>query len=167
MSGLSELADQLREALSHDWVVVGHGITPNRDRIVQIAREVLVVLDAEAAALDPVTAILSEIGAERDAQDLKWGEPKDTPNGTGPSEVLPFRVNDREWTPYGVLRRRAQEATDDAARDRRSTMALVLLEEVFEAVAERDEARLRAELIQVAAVAAKWVQIIDARAVHS
>jgi hypothetical protein len=167
MSGLSELADQLRDALSSDWLVVGHGITPNRDRLVQIARQVLVVLDAEATALDPVTAILSEIGAERDAQDAKWGAPHDVPDGTGPSAVLPFRVNDHNWVPYGVLRRRAQEATDRAMAERDSTMALVLLEEVFEAVAEANQARLRTELIQVAAVAAKWVQIIDARAVRS
>lgn len=39
----------------------------------------------------------------------------------------------------------------------------ILLEEVYEALAESDPAKLRAELIQVAAVAVAWVQAIDRR----
>ena len=37
----------------------------------------------------------------------------------------------------------------------------ILREEVFEAFAEDDPAKLRAELIQVAAVAVQWVEAID------
>ncbi|MEY9934267.1 hypothetical protein ABH926_008932 [Catenulispora sp. GP43] len=39
----------------------------------------------------------------------------------------------------------------------------MLLEEVYEALAEVDPAALRAELVQVAAVAAAWVEDIDSR----
>lgn len=39
----------------------------------------------------------------------------------------------------------------------------ILLEEAFEAVAEADPAKIRAELIQVAAVCAAWVSDIDRR----
>lgn len=41
--------------------------------------------------------------------------------------------------------------------------ALVLLEEVLEALAEHNEQRLREELIQVAAVAVRWAGAIDER----
>ena len=41
----------------------------------------------------------------------------------------------------------------------------ILLEEVFEALAESNQARLRAELVQVAAVAVAWVEKIDRHAV--
>ncbi|MFF2954313.1 hypothetical protein ACFVVU_23585 [Kitasatospora sp. NPDC057965] len=39
----------------------------------------------------------------------------------------------------------------------------VLLEEAYEAVAEADPAKIRAELIQVAAVCAAWIHDIDRR----
>jgi hypothetical protein len=41
--------------------------------------------------------------------------------------------------------------------------ALVLLEEVLEALAEDNEDRLREELVQVAAVAVRWAGAIDQR----
>ena len=46
---------------------------------------------------------------------------------------------------------------------RRGSWALVLLEEVLEAMHEDDVERLRAELVQVAAVAVRWIGAIDAR----
>jgi hypothetical protein len=103
-----------------------------------------------------VGSILTEIGRERGAQDAKWGAPKNVSNGTGPDgSLLGYS--------FGELRDGMQSAVDNMAARHESTMAAVLLEEVFEALAEDDELRLREELIQVAAVAAKWVQIIDAR----
>jgi hypothetical protein len=39
----------------------------------------------------------------------------------------------------------------------------VLDEEVWEAFAESDPAKLRAELVQVAAVAFRWIEALDAR----
>ncbi|MFE3853402.1 hypothetical protein ACFXPN_19980 [Streptomyces griseorubiginosus] len=39
----------------------------------------------------------------------------------------------------------------------------ILLEEVYEALAEADPAKIRAELVQVAAVCAAWVADIDSR----
>lgn len=41
--------------------------------------------------------------------------------------------------------------------------SLVLLEEVLEALEEHDENRLRAELVQVAAVAVRWIGALDVR----
>jgi hypothetical protein len=43
------------------------------------------------------------------------------------------------------------------------TWTHVLLEEVFEAVAEDDPAKLREELVQVMAVAGRWLETLDAR----
>lgn len=103
-----------------------------------------------------VGGILTEIGRERGAQDAKWGAPKDVPNGTGPTALL-FGFS------FGDLRDWMQGSVDLAAERGDSRMSWVLLEEVFEALAESDDERLRVELIQVAAVAAKWVQIIDER----
>ena len=39
----------------------------------------------------------------------------------------------------------------------------ILTEEVWEAFAEKDSARLRAELVQVAAAAVNWIEAIDRR----
>lgn len=57
-------------------------------------------------------------------------------------------VLDLGWRPKGIV-----------------TFRDILACEVAEAFAEEDPARLRAELIQVAAVAVQWVEAIDARAV--
>lgn len=104
-----------------------------------------------------VGAILTDIGRERGAQDAKWGAPKDVSNGTG-ADVIFSGLTYAEW------RDAIQARVDRNALVRESVMSHVLLEEVFEALAEDDDAALRGELIQVAAVAAKWVQIIDERA---
>ena len=101
--------------------------------------------------------ILAEIARERSAQDVKWGAPKDVPNGTG-AEVEFTGLTFSEW------RDAIQRRVDRLAEARESVMSYVLLEEVFEALAEGADDKLRAELVQVAAVAAKWIQIIDERA---
>lgn len=100
-------------------------------------------------------AILLEIIHERALQDTVWGE-QNHPNGTGPDQQL-LGAGKR----FARLRDAAKDRTDGRAFAGTVTFADVLLEEVFEAVAEDDPAKLRAELIQVAAVAAQWVEAID------
>lgn len=93
---------------------------------------------------------------ERVRQDEKWGE-QNHPDGTGP---LKFSLN------YRVLIRpedRVRYQCDKKHRAGVGTWADILLEEVFEAMAEDDPAKLREELIQVAAVAVSWVEAIDRR----
>lgn len=51
----------------------------------------------------------------------------------------------------------------DAEEDGELSHALVLAEEVYEVYAETDPVKLKEELIQVAAVCAKWIADIDAR----
>lgn len=90
-----------------------------------------------------------EIGAERQRQLDKWGDPHH-PDGTS-----------------GHNYRREADAARRASRrvlDRDTvTWAHILREEFWEAMAETDTVKLRAELIQVAAVCAAWVEDIDGR----
>jgi hypothetical protein len=51
--------------------------------------------------------------------------------------------------------------TEEAVRLRSLTWRHILLEEVYEALAEEDPERLRTELLQVAAVCASWIASID------
>jgi hypothetical protein len=56
-----------------------------------------------------------------------------------------------------------REACQMATADGRVTWRHILTEEVYEAFAESDPTKLRAELVQVAAVAVQWIQAIDRR----
>ena len=104
-----------------------------------------------------------DVAAERARQDAKWGE-QNHPDGTGPRATPLNRIvhdgpigETSGSTHYAHgLAMMAVRATDQAARVGTVTWADILLEEVFEALAENDPAKLRAELIQVAAVAEQW-----------
>lgn len=92
---------------------------------------------------------LIQVLQERRSQDEKWGE-QNHPDGT-------------DTAFYKEYADRNREATEEAAREGYLTWTHILLEEVGEACAEEDTAALRAELIQVAAVATAWVEAIDRR----
>lgn len=101
---------------------------------------------------------LAEVAAERARQDEKWGE-QNHPDGTGP---------DVNWTrhigPAHAVRDTYRELTDYHAHNAEGeplTWLDILREEIGEAFAEDDPRALRAELVQVAAVAVQWVQAID------
>jgi hypothetical protein len=106
--------------------------------------------------------VLREVAGERQRQTEKWGE-QNHPDGTGP-DLRILRLTDvnldlRTGAELSDIFRRKCDRNlphEDNWRD-------ILLEEVFEALAEKDAAHLRAELIQVAAVAAAWVEAIDRR----
>nr|WP_203950423.1 hypothetical protein [Microbispora rosea] len=96
--------------------------------------------------------VLSEVAVERAAQDAMWGL-QEHPDGTGPA--------------YASEADLAKQAVTRAVAEGRVTWRHILYEEVLEAFAEEDTDRLRAELIQVAAVAVKWIQALDRRAQSS
>ena len=98
------------------------------------------------------TGILFEVADELDAQNEKWGE-QNHPNGTAAANA--------------VLADEARMACQLAAAGGFVTFRHILEEEVFEAFAEEDPARLRAELVQVAAVAVQWIAAIDRAAADS
>lgn len=96
-----------------------------------------------------VLRVLSEVRGERARQDEKWGE-QNHPDGTGSDLQRYLAEKDRDYC------QRAFEVGLGTWRD-------VLEEEVSEAFAESDPDALRAELLQVAAVAVAWVEAIDRR----
>lgn len=92
--------------------------------------------------------VLDDIAIERDAQLAKWG-PQSHDDGTG--EHFKFLADDARYT------------TDQAAQVNELTWQHILTEEYYEALSEEDPAKLRTELVQVAAVCAAWIQDLDTR----
>lgn len=90
-----------------------------------------------------------DVRREREAQETKWGE-QNHPDGTGKAHMR-------------FLATMARDTCQEAARNGLTTWKHVLLEEVYEALAEDDPKALRNELVQVAAVAIAWVEAIDRR----
>lgn len=78
------------------------------------------------------------------------GEQRDRPLGTKP------------W--FSFERDRYQHIVDAGMADGSASWAMIVLEEVFEAMSETDPARVREELIQVLAVVSKMILTIDASA---
>jgi len=119
-------------------------------------------------AIDTGRKVAADVRAERARQDQKWGE-QNHPDGTG---ATTYPLNGDHHDLYATAESWAEELatwsqteTDHAARTGTVSWRHILLEEVFEALAEDDPAKLRAELVQVAAVAQQWAEAIDRRAV--
>lgn len=116
-------------------------------------------------------SVLEEVAAERARQSAKWGVQRH-PDGTGPDSMPLYAVGlfdeiaDSDEASYirDVMQRRTEwRFHDTSTRDQPGAWTDILLEEVFEALAESDPEKLRTELIQVAAVATQWVEAIDDR----
>ncbi|WAL68579.1 hypothetical protein ORV05_12645 [Amycolatopsis cynarae] len=119
----------------------------------QFGREQLIhvtAVQATGEAADGAQArVLAEIAAERARQDARWGE-QNHPDGTGaPADETAAAT--------------ARRTCEDNFRDGKGTWRDIFLEEVHEAIAEADPVRLRAELVQTAAVAVNWIEAIDRR----
>ena len=94
--------------------------------------------------------VIESVLAERTRQrELGHLDEYDYPDGT---------ADVRQWVFLPGLD--AVRALSDSDRP---SWALVLLEEVLEVLAESDTARIREELVQVAAVAVRWAGAIDVR----
>lgn len=97
-----------------------------------------------------INRVLSDIELEREHQIALWGEQYHN-DGTDEPE-------------YRTLRQHYTLMNDTNVRQSRdNTWDTILLEEVYEALSETDTERLRAELVQVAAVCAAWIEDIDTR----
>lgn len=99
--------------------------------------------------------ILAQIRGERVKQVSKWGV-QTHPDGTGPTRTNTDRL----------VKARARDAFE-RTRSEGVTWLAILDEEVAEAFVEQDLVKLRAELIQVAAVATAWIEDIDRRPVKA
>jgi hypothetical protein len=104
-------------------------------------------------------AVLHEVHDERLRQDEKWGEQNHL-DGTGPNHPLCYFPKLPDMASCAA---NARTVTDLRAKRGDVTWLDILTEEFFEAMAETDPAKLRAELVQVAAVATAWVEAIDRR----
>lgn len=96
--------------------------------------------------------LVEDVLAEMLAGDAKHGPFSRYPDGT------------RAGGMNLVQREQAKNACDRAFREGRGTAAHVLEEEFWEAMCEEDPVALRAELVQVAAVACKWIEKLDKEA---
>lgn len=92
--------------------------------------------------------VLSDVFAERVKQHHRWGA-NDWPDGTGGAGAADDLAS-------------ARLAYDQAFRSGGAWLA-ILAEEFAEVAAETSRDELRAELVQVAAVAVQWVEAIDRR----
>ena len=86
--------------------------------------------------------IVEDVRRERARQDELWGE-QNHPDGTGSVWQKQMLADVRKDNAY-------------ALQDNKMTWALILLEEVYEVMAEWDPARIEEELDEVIAVAAAW-----------
>lgn len=99
--------------------------------------------------------VLSHIAFERHRQDARWGD------CTAPGRL---RMKDGTGGEAMVLKRDLTRlVVDEAMAQGVDTWAMILREEVAEVMAETDPKALRAELVQVAAVAVLWIEMIDRR----
>lgn len=108
-------------------------------------------------------AVLHDVAIERAFQNGKWGE-QNHPDGTGTNWVDQIRPAFGWSGPEAEhAAKLARSDCQRAARRNEATWLRILREEMAEAFAETDPVKLRAELIQIAAVACAWVEAIDRR----
>ena len=100
-----------------------------------------------------IARVSLDVVDERIRQVLIWGE-QNHPDGTGAASTV-------DWAPLAAM---ARAVCKRRAAARTVTWLDIAREEVFEAFAEDDPVRLRAELIQASAVFAAWAEAIDRRA---
>ena len=108
----------------------------------------------------PRAAIFDQVNTERWRQLEKWGEQshpdmwEESPQGLAFSRSQFVLFAER----YRAVNDYAAEASDGSL-----DWAGILLEEIYEALAEEDPTKLREELIQSAAVITAWIEDIDSR----
>lgn len=99
------------------------------------------------------TGIVTEILNERKRQHVKWG-----------SQTWPDKLPDDHTTEYWAFQRDRQRRKVDAGlRARATCWTDIFMEELYEALAEEDWKKKRAELVQAAAVIAAWIADGDLR----
>ena len=102
---------------------------------------------------DKADQLLVEVSNERWKQQQKFGPQHHLRDRIAPGELDIYKV-EADW---------CRAECDKHAADGGASWTDILLEETFEALAESEPAKLRAELVQVAAVAMAWVEAIDRR----
>lgn len=112
--------------------------------------------------LCPTMRVLADVAAEREHQYATYGTNEDTKDGTGDRVpwLLPF--DQREALVIQQAFRADYEQVEIVEGE--VTWMHLVREEIAEAFQESDPERLRAELVQVAALAVSWIEKLDGRA---
>lgn len=100
---------------------------------------------------EPQLKVLLDVKFERDKQDSKWGQ-QDHRLGCG-ANIFKSMANE------------AKRHCDQQFKKGQGTWRHILIEEVYEALAESDPNKIREELIQVAAVVVAMVECLDRQTV--
>lgn len=123
--------------------------------------------DPDLEASERTGRVLYEIARERARQTAKHGDQSHLPDGTGPNVLLSGIPMWDDSTRAGFLanwaKARCKAASQNEGGNGTITYEHILTEEWAEAIAESDPAKLRAELLQVAAVAVQWIETLDRR----
>lgn len=145
---LAPLARGIAEAVRDTPVRLG---TPEgaADLVAMLTVRVAAYMGSVLPKTPGLANLMPELDAERQRQIAKWGD-QHHPDGTGNKTQQEGAEFARRWC-------------ESAFGSGYGTWADILAEEVAEVEAERDPARLRAELVQVAAVCAAWIADIDSR----
>ncbi|MFB7162294.1 NUDIX hydrolase [Streptomyces sp. NPDC056242] len=145
---LAPLARVIADTVQETPVRVG---TPAgaTDLIQQLIVKTAAYMGSQLPTTPGLARHLVDLDAERQWQLRKFGE-QHHPDGTGlPGDTL--RADN------------AREVCQAMARRGETTWRGILAEEIAEAFAETDPAKLRAELVQVSAVCAAWIADLDSR----
>lgn len=104
--------------------------------------------------------VLKDVRAERARQFARYGTNEDLDFGTGPETRWLQPISYRSASLIAEQLRGAYEEYEEETG--KPTWVHLVLEEMAETFMEADPEKLRAELIQVAALAVSWVEKIDA-----
>lgn len=102
--------------------------------------------------------VLDDVRVHRIEQRRRYGLNEHTPDGTGGAWLGPYTAD-----PAEVIEAKLRGDYLDHAEEAPVTWVHLLREEMAEAFAATDPAALRAELVQVAALAVSWCERLDAR----
>lgn len=110
-----------------------------------------------SADVSRMERVLADIRAERRRQIEQYGSNDDLLDGTGPRAqwLMPFKSADAVTIEAGFRR--------EYGHHLQPTWVRLVREEIAEAFLEDDPERLRAELVQVAALCVSWCEKLDAR----
>ncbi|MFD5315419.1 hypothetical protein [Streptomyces sp. NPDC127098] len=114
--------------------------------------------------------VLAEVAATRERQEARWGEqnhPALSPCDDAAATRDAYEGRADRWKELNEERARrsvtAGRCPEGTPAHTHTAWDGILLEEVYEALAEEDPTAIRAELVQVAAVAVAWIEAIDRR----
>lgn len=106
-----------------------------------------------------MTDVLNDVIAEREKQKAKWGEQH---RANLPPTTTPEHFEYTRDTMRAICDKAEKHRTIAPGYTGGASWMEVLDEEIYEAYAESNKEKLRAELIQCAAVIVAWVEDLDA-----